>query len=245
MAIRAQPVKSVFQRMPRLVREVAAPTGKNGAPGHRGRGHRGRQDRDRAARRSADPHDPQRHRPRPGNARRRASPPASRREGVVRLSAAAPLRPHRHRGRRRRRAASTATAVKAIADREGPDRRRRAADRRGDRQPDLPAGLLHRRRRSPTSPAAASAWTWCKRSIQALGGRISITSQAGQGLDLHHEPAADAGGARRHGGRRSPARPWSCRSPRSSRRCSRRPREVYGLGAGRAGASASATASCR
>ncbi len=28
MAIRAQPVKSVFQRMPRLVREVAAATGK-------------------------------------------------------------------------------------------------------------------------------------------------------------------------------------------------------------------------
>ena len=27
MAIRAQPVKSVFQRMPRLVREVAAATG--------------------------------------------------------------------------------------------------------------------------------------------------------------------------------------------------------------------------
>ena len=28
MAIRAQPVKSVFQRMPRLAREVAAMTGK-------------------------------------------------------------------------------------------------------------------------------------------------------------------------------------------------------------------------
>ena len=39
-----------------------------------------------------------------------------------------------------------------------------------------------------------------KRSIQALGGRISITSRAGPRLDLLDEPAADAGGARRHGG---------------------------------------------
>ena len=31
MAIRAQPVKSVFARMPRLVREVAAMVGKQGA----------------------------------------------------------------------------------------------------------------------------------------------------------------------------------------------------------------------
>ena len=39
-----------------------------------------------------------------------------------------------------------------------------------------------------------------KRSIQALGGRISIASAPGPGLDLHAEPAADAGRARRHGG---------------------------------------------
>jgi two-component system chemotaxis sensor kinase CheA len=47
-----------------------------------------------------------------------------------------------------------------------------------------------------------------KRSIQALGGRISISSQAGSGLRLHHEPAADARRPRRHGGdrRRSDAR---------------------------------------
>ena len=38
MAIRAQPVKSVFQRMPRLVREVAAQTGKPVRLRHRGRG---------------------------------------------------------------------------------------------------------------------------------------------------------------------------------------------------------------
>ena len=41
-----------------------------------------------------------------------------------------------------------------------------------------------------------------KRSIQALGGRISITSSPGPGLDLHAEPAADARGARRHRGDR-------------------------------------------
>ena len=68
MAIRAQPVKSVFQKLPRLVRETAARTGKSVRLDHRGRIHRSRQDRHRASVRSADPHDPQRHRPRPGNA---------------------------------------------------------------------------------------------------------------------------------------------------------------------------------
>ena len=64
MMIRAQPVKSLFQRMSRIVREASAAIGKTVRLDHRGRKHRGRQDRDRTARRSADPHDPQRRRPR-------------------------------------------------------------------------------------------------------------------------------------------------------------------------------------
>ncbi len=66
MAIRAQPVRSVFQRMPRLVREVAAMTGKQVRLVTEGEFDRGRQDRHRAHRRSADPYDPQRHRSWPG-----------------------------------------------------------------------------------------------------------------------------------------------------------------------------------
>jgi chemosensory pili system protein ChpA (sensor histidine kinase/response regulator) len=48
----------------------------------------------------------------------------------------------------------------ATRARARPDRRRRAAERRRAREPDLHAGLLDRR---PVTelPAAASAWTWC------------------------------------------------------------------------------------
>ena len=41
-----------------------------------------------------------------------------------------------------------------------------------------------------------------KRSVQALGGRISIASRPGLGSTFSHEPAADARRARRHGGQR-------------------------------------------
>ncbi|UXN74638.1 Hpt domain-containing protein [Devosia sp. A8/3-2] len=56
MAIRAQPVKSVFSRMPRLVRELAQKTGKKIKLRNHRREHRNRQDGDRAAQRSADPY---------------------------------------------------------------------------------------------------------------------------------------------------------------------------------------------
>ena len=38
----------------------------------------------------------------------------------------------------------------------------------------LPPRLLDRRRRSPTSPAAASAWTSCKTNIEQIGGTIDV-----------------------------------------------------------------------
>ena len=46
------------------------------------------------------------------------------------------------------------------------------------RQPDLPARLLDRRRRSPTSPAAASAWTWSRPTSRRSAARS--TSRAGR-----------------------------------------------------------------
>ena len=51
---------------------------------------------------------------------------------------------------------------------------RRAHERARGHEPDLPAGLLDRRRRSPTSPAAASAWTWCKTNIEKIGGTVDV-----------------------------------------------------------------------
>ncbi len=56
MAIRAQPVKSVFQRMPRLVREIATSTGKEVRLVMEGEGTEGRQDGDRAYRRADHAH---------------------------------------------------------------------------------------------------------------------------------------------------------------------------------------------
>ncbi len=102
MAIRAQPVKSVFQRMPRLVREGCVGDRKESAPRHRRRRHRGRQDGDRASRRPADAHDPQCDRPWPGKAGR-AYRQRQARGGPRPAFRDAPLGAHRDRHRRRRR----------------------------------------------------------------------------------------------------------------------------------------------
>ena len=116
MAIRAQPVKSVFQRMPRLVREVAAQTGKSVRLELEGEGtevdktvierlidpltHMIRNAIDHGLEKPA----------------RFGGEAGKQEEGVVRVSAAAPLRADRHRdlGRRRRdqpRAGPLAIAV--------------------------------------------------------------------------------------------------------------------------------------
>ena len=96
-----QPVRSVFQRMPRLVREVAAQVGKSVAAGDRRRGLRGRQDRHRAPVRPTGPHDPQRDRPWTGEPARtdRRRQAAGRRGPAIRSPS---VGPGGHRGRRRR-----------------------------------------------------------------------------------------------------------------------------------------------
>jgi len=91
MAIRAQPVRSVFQRMPRLVREVAAMTGKQVKLVMDGEG--GRQDRHRAHCRPAHPYAAQRHRPRAGKPRE-ARGRGQVRRGHGEADGAAPLRAH-------------------------------------------------------------------------------------------------------------------------------------------------------
>ena len=77
MAIRAQPVKSVFSRMPRLVRELAGKTGKKIRLETVGENTEIRQDGHRAIVRSADAHDPQLRRPRRRSDGKSALRPAS------------------------------------------------------------------------------------------------------------------------------------------------------------------------
>ena len=199
MAIRAQPVKPLFQRMSRIVRELTDATGKIGAAAHRGRGDRGRPHRHRAPRRSAHPHDPQRRRSRRRAAGESARRPANRSQGEVKLSAA-----HRSGrivievsddGGRHRPAARPRDR-----DQEGADRGRRAAHATATStiSCSFPASRL--RRAVSNISGRGVGMDVVKRSIQALGGRISIASRPGLGLDLLDEPAADARGARRHGG---------------------------------------------
>jgi hypothetical protein len=59
MSMRAQPVRTVFQRMTRLVRELGTKTGKKVQLENAGREHGSRQDRHRAAERPDHPHHPQ------------------------------------------------------------------------------------------------------------------------------------------------------------------------------------------
>ena len=70
-------------------------------------------------------------------------------------------RPGQHRNRRRR-GGDRRRAGQAEGHREGAAAARTGgeAERSGGAEPDLPARLLDGRRRSPTFPAAASAWTW-------------------------------------------------------------------------------------
>ncbi len=87
MMIRAQPVKSLFQRMSRIVREASAAVDKSVQVCHRRRVHRNRQDRDRMSGRSADPHDPQCRRSRTEKTETRLANGKSR-QGEIRLAAA-------------------------------------------------------------------------------------------------------------------------------------------------------------
>ncbi len=158
MAIRAQPVKSVFQRMPRLVRELAAMTGKSVRLVTEGEG----TEVDKTViERLTDPlthmiRNAIDHGIEKPEARVAAGKPE---EGVVRLSAAASLRPHRHRGLRRWRRHQTAPRVKQIAVEKGLI----AADALlSDEEIDnlifLPG--FSTASRCPIFPGAASAWTW-------------------------------------------------------------------------------------
>ncbi|HWA01652.1 MAG TPA: chemotaxis protein CheA [Caulobacterales bacterium] len=178
MAIRAQPVKSVFQRMPRLVREIAASTGKHVRLVTEGEG----TEVDKTViERLSDPithmlrnaidhglEDP--------DARVAAGKPA---EGTVRLAAL-------HRSGR--------IVIEVADDGRGINRARvrELAIERGLISPDLPLtdeeidnliflpGFSTAKEVSDLSGRGVGMDV-VKRSIQSLGGRISISSRVGQG----------------------------------------------------------------
>lgn len=178
MAIRAQPVKSVFQRMPRLVREIAASTGKQVRLATEGEG----TEVDKTViERLSDPithmlrnaidhglEDPE--------TRLAAGKPA---EGVVRLAAM-------HRSGR--------IVIEVSDDGRGINRTRvrELAIERGLISPDLQLtdeevdnliflpGFSTAKEVSDLSGRGVGMDV-VKRSIQALGGRISIASRVGQG----------------------------------------------------------------
>ena len=79
MDVRMLPIRHVFERFPRLVRDLARQQGKQHRAGAAGRGDARRQGRDRRARRAARAPDPQRGRPRHRGRRRFAGRAASRR----------------------------------------------------------------------------------------------------------------------------------------------------------------------
>ena len=142
MSMRAQQVSAVFQRMPRLVRELAIKTAKKCRLEMAGENTE--VDRSIIERLGdpLDPYHPQCDRPRHrgavgagrGRQARRRHDPACRR---------APRQPDRHRDqRRRRRHQSRARSQKGARPRPG--QRRRRSQRRRNQQSDLPAGLFHR-----------------------------------------------------------------------------------------------------
>ena len=140
MAIRAQPVKSVFQRMPRLVREIATMTGKRFVwlPKAKARKSTRRSSNAFPIRSpicSATPSITAWKRPR--SASRRAS-----RKKARSPFGAPSLRPHRHRSVRRRRGINRPRVREIAVERADPGGC--APYRRRDRQSDFSAGLLDR-----------------------------------------------------------------------------------------------------
>ncbi len=164
MDVRMLPIRHVFERFPRLVRDLARQQGKEVELDPRGRGHPRRQGGHRRDRRAARAPDPQRGGPRHRAARRvRAArgKTADRHHPALGRPGVEPGRDHHHgrRGRHRRGGGAAEGA------RAGPPPRGRGAHRpRGD-PAHLHRGLLDRRARSPTCRGAGwgSTW-WCRAS---------------------------------------------------------------------------------
>ena len=173
MSIRMIPMSIVFNRFPRMLRDLAAKLGKKVEFVTQGEA----TELDKGLVEKIT--DPLTHlvrntlRPRHRDCRPSASPRASPSTARSRSSASHQGGSHRDRGARRRpRPVAREAAQEGARARH---RRARLDDRPGGLEPDLRARLLHRRRRSPTCPAAASAWTWSRRTSPRSAARSRST----------------------------------------------------------------------
>ena len=163
MKIRMVPVEQLFRRFPRMVRDVARQCGKEVELVRQWPGHRSRQEHSGCDRRTADAPGPQCRRPRHGDRRgartrgqagaqgRCAWTPITR---AIRWSLKSPTTA----------AASTQQQIKAKAiDQRIADSRRSAPASAKPRRSNSSCGRDSARpKKSPKSPAAALAWTWCR-----------------------------------------------------------------------------------
>ena len=182
MKTRMQPIDHVWAKLPRVVRDLSQACGKQVSVVMHGK----ETELDRTLLEAVK--DPLTHLVRNAVDHGIETPGRTGRRGQARRGHPHPARLPRERPRHRR------------------DRRRRRRHRRGpggtdrrcaggfvtaeqaarmeaarDHDAGLPAGLLHRRARSPTSPAAASAWTWSRPTSSASAAPSTWSRRSARG----------------------------------------------------------------
>ena len=177
MKTRMQPIGNVWSKFPRVVRDLAVGLRQAGAPRHGGPGNRARQDHHRGHPRSADAPGAQRHRSRHRAARRAAARAASPPKGACRCAPStragkviieiaddgAGIDPQRIRDKAIQAKLVTAEQAARMSERELVN------------LVFLPGFSTAEKSRS--SPAGASAWTWCGPTSRRSAARS--TSRAG------------------------------------------------------------------
>jgi two-component system chemotaxis sensor kinase CheA len=180
MAIRAQPLKPVFQRMHRIIREAADATGKAGSTRHGRRGDGGRQNRHRTACRPSDPHDPKLGRPWP---RGDASERSGHRQAGNRDDH--PVGAHIDPAASSSRSPMTGPASTGEGSSRSPRKRASWRPVRRSARGKSTISCSHPGFSSKDEVSALSGrgvgLDVVRREIQALGGRVTIQSTAGEG----------------------------------------------------------------
>ena len=216
MSMRMVPLKATFQKLTRLVRDVAREARQGGRVRDRRRGHRDRPQHGRRHRRSARAHGAQRARP-----RRRARPttarrPASRASGRVTLSALPRPAAASSSSCPTTGAGSTASSIARKAIEQRAHRLRPRHDRRRGVRSSSSRRASPPPTRSPTSRGRGVGMDVVKRNIEtrARPHRDRVGARAGD--DVLRAAAAHARGHRRHARARRRRSATSCRRPTST-----------------------------
>ena len=182
MKTRMQPIGNAWQKLPRIVRDLAGRARQGDRARDARRRHRARPPGAGADQGSAHPHGAQFRRPRPGDRAAERIAAGKPEKGTIRLSAY-------HEGGHiiigiaddGRGLDTERIRAKALRQRAR-DRGRARQDVRGaDPEVHLHARLLDRRRRSPACPAAASAWTWCATTSTRSAAPSTCSRCTGEG----------------------------------------------------------------